>query len=63
MDFNIDFKAILNAKLNGELLKEKEIAPVIKVCNKYGIHGMDAVAFLTELGIACEQAEGEQENG
>ena len=63
MDFNIDFQAIINSKLNGELLANKEIAPVIKVCNKYGMHGMEAVAFLTELGFACKQADGEEDNG
>ncbi len=63
MDFTIDFKAILNAKINGELLKEEELKPVIRVCNKYGIHGMDAVAFISELSIAVEQANGENGNG
>ena len=63
MEFDIDFKALLNMKIDGELLKNKEFAPLVRVCHKYGIHGMDVATFLMEFAVAAEQINGENNNG
>ena len=60
-DFKLDFKALINTMANEELLKQKEVAPVVKVCNKYGIFGTDFVQFIIELGEAAQQCNLEKD--
>jgi hypothetical protein len=58
-NMNVDFTALLNTQVNAELLKDKKSNKITKVCNKYGIFGLDIVNFLAELASAQQYSEGE----
>ena len=64
MDFKFDMSAILDAKLNAELSKDKEIRPVLAVLKKYGIQGWTALSFLRDMAVALNSINGaDAENG
>lgn len=51
----LDYEAMLNQLLNAAIVADnKELAPVMKVLNKYGISGFKALAFLMELADAVK---------
>lgn len=61
--FDVDGNEILNLIINSTLKSDKRTAPIIKVLNKYGINGAQAMACILELAAACAQInEGEEEN-
>lgn len=61
MKIEFDFKKIINEKINSEMMKEKEAAPIVKVLNKHGIYGVDAMAFIMELGEAVKEINEKKE--
>ena len=48
---NIDLTGFVDAHINNELLKHKDIAPLVNLLNKYGIKGTKAMEFLMELNV------------
>lgn len=58
--FDVGFLKLL---CNNRLLQEKNIAPLIKVMNKYGISGLDCITFLTDIAIAAQEMQDAQNGG
>lgn len=61
MKIEFDFKKIINEKINSEMMKEKESAPIVKLLNKYGIYGVDAMAFIMEMGEVVKEINEKKE--
>jgi len=62
VEFDFDFKAIINAALiagmdNRDDISSKRCAAIMKVFQKYGIDVMQATALLVEVAAAVEQVD------
>lgn len=47
-------KAFIDHNATSEMKKNPQIKPVVEVLEKYGVKGIDALACLTELVMACK---------
>lgn len=61
MDAQFDINSLMNAAINARLLNDKNTKPVVKVMNKYGVFGLDCLAFMTELAVAAQIVQGEKQ--
>lgn len=54
VNFNANF---LNQLLNSKFASNKQIKPLIKVLNKYGIYGVNCMSFLFDLAAAAQEMQ------
>lgn len=55
MNFMFDFKGILDKKIESEMLKNKQVRPLVKLAQKYGIKGMQIMSFIADLATAAQE--------
>ena len=60
MNFSFDFNKILNAKIESELLKNKQARPLVALAKKYGIEGMQIMSFIADLATVAQQLQQEE---
>lgn len=61
MDAQFDINSLLKVAFNAKLLNDKNIKPVVKVMNKYGVFGLDCLSFMAELAVAAQKVQDEKQ--
>ena len=57
MNIFFDYAKILNAKIESELAKNKQMKPLVELAKKYGIEGANIISFVADLATVAQQLQ------